>query len=263
MTSLLGVPVDAAYHLVSALTSVLTPVLGGLAAVASIVGFTIAVRLLLLPLTWRAMRGQAIQARLAPQVSKLRAKYGKQPERFQQELTALYKRAGTSLFAGFSPLLLQWPFLSVVYLLFRSPVVDGRTNTLLTHDLLGVPLGRYWLSGAGPASAQGLVFLGVFVLLAGACWLSARLARMTAQAPAGGLSRVLPYITVGIAAFAPLAGGIYLVTSTAWSVAERRLFLLRATRKPAGPDRPQHRATRRVARRSLPDGPANRVSPGR
>lgn len=231
MTSLLGVPVDAAYHLIVAFAGVFTPV-------GAIIMFTVAVRLLVLPLSLRAMRGQAIQARLAPQVSKLRTKYGKQPERLQQELTELYKREGTSLFAGFSPLLLQWPFLSVVYLLFRSSVIGGHPNTLLTHDLLGVPLGRYWLGGAGPASMQGLVFLGVFALLAGACWLSSRLARALSQAPAGPgagwLTRVLPYLTVGIAAFAPLAGAIYLVTSTAWSAAERRLF---------GPDRPQHRAT--------------------
>ena len=35
---------------------------------------------------------------------------------------------------------------------------------------------------------------------------------------------MLPYLTVVIAAFAPLAAGIYLLVSTAWSLAERRLF---------------------------------------
>ena len=35
MSSFLGVPVDAAYHLVAGLTGILTPVLGGLAAVAA------------------------------------------------------------------------------------------------------------------------------------------------------------------------------------------------------------------------------------
>ena len=183
MSSFLGVPVDAAYHLVSGLTGILTPVLGGLAAVAAIIAFTMAVRLLLMPLSLRALRGQAVQARLAPQLVALRQRYGKQPERLQREMSALYKREGTSMFAGFAPLLLQWPFLSVMYLLFRSPTVGGTANTLLTHDLFGVPLGAHWLSGAGPASAQGVVFLGLFALLAGLCWLSARLGRlMTAQA---------------------------------------------------------------------------------
>jgi YidC/Oxa1 family membrane protein insertase len=245
MSSFLGVPVDAAYHLVSGLTGILTPVLGGLAAVAAIVVFTIAVRLLLMPLSLRALRGQAAQARLAPQLVALRQRHGKQPERLQREMAALYKREGTSMFAGFGPLLLQWPFLSVMYLLFRSPTVGGTANTLLTHDLFGVPLGVHWLSGAGPlglASGQGVVFVGLFALLAALCWLSARLGRlMTAQAtgisPAPGaaaaagaagspglLVRTLPYLTVVIAAFAPLAAGIYLLTTLAWSLAERVLY---------------------------------------
>ena len=234
MSSFLGVPVDAAYHLVSGLTGILTPALGGLAAVAAIVAFTMAVRLLLMPLSLRALRGQAAQARLAPQLVALRQRYGKQPERLQREMAALYKREGTSMFAGFAPLLLQWPFLSVMYLLFRSPTVGGTANTLLTHDLFGVPLGTHWLSGAGPlalAGAHGVVFVGLFALLATLCWLSARLGRlMTAQvtgATAGGpglLVRALPYVTVVIAAFAPLAAGIYLLTTLAWSLAERMLY---------------------------------------
>ena len=165
MSSFLGVPVGAAYHLVSGLTGILTPVFGGLAAVAAIVAFTMAVRLLLMPLSLRALRGQAAQARLAPQLVALRQRHGKQPERLQREMAALYKREGTSMFAGFAPLLLQWPFLSVMYLLFRSPTVGGTANTLLTHDLFGVPLGAHWLSGAGPlalASAHGVVFVGPF-----------------------------------------------------------------------------------------------------
>ena len=166
MSSLLGVPVDAAYYLVSGFTGILTPVLGGLAAVAAIIAFTMAVRVLLMPLSLRALRGQAVQARLAPQLQALRQRYAKQPERLQREMSALYKREGTSLFAGITPLLLQWPFLSVMYLLFRSPQVGGKPNTLLSRDLFGVPLGTHWLSGAGPASLQGAVFLGVFALLA-------------------------------------------------------------------------------------------------
>ena len=233
MSSLFGVPVDAAYHLVSGFTGILSPILGGLAAVAAIIVFTMAVRVLLMPLSLRALRGQAVQARLAPQLQVLRQRYAKQPERLQREMSALYKREGTSLFAGITPLLLQWPVLSVMYVLFRSPRVGGKPNTLLSHDLFGVPLGMHWLGGVGPASLQGVVFLGVFALLAGLCWWSARLGRlMTAQASggqaasagAGLLVRVLPYLTVVIAAFAPLAAGIYLFTSLAWSLAEREFF---------------------------------------
>jgi YidC/Oxa1 family membrane protein insertase len=40
----------------------------------------------------------------------------------------------------------------------------------------------------------------------------------------GLLSRILPYTTVAIAAFVPLAAGLYLLTTTAWTAAERALL---------------------------------------
>jgi YidC/Oxa1 family membrane protein insertase len=235
MSSIFGVPVDAAYHLVFGLTSFLTPALGAAAAVAAIVLFTVAVRLVLMPLSLRGLRGQAAQARLAPQLQALRKKHANQPERLQREMTALYKREGTSMFAGLTPLLLQWPLLSVVYVLFRSAQIGGKTNALLTRGVFGVPLGSHWLSGAGAASAHGLVFLVVFALLAGLCWLSVRLGKLMTPAPAasnasdgaaavGALVRVLPYVTVVVAAFVPLAAGIYLLASTGWALAERSFF---------------------------------------
>jgi YidC/Oxa1 family membrane protein insertase len=248
MTSILGVPVDAAYHLVSAVTNFLTPALGGVAAVAAIVLFTVAARLILMPLSLRGIRGQAAAARLAPQLQDLRKRYAKQPERLQREMTALYKREGTSMFAGLAPLLLQWPLLSVMYLLFRSAQVGGKPNALLTRDLFGVPLGSHWLAGAGPVSVHGLVFLGLFALLAGLCWLSVRLARLITPQPAdapGALARLLPYLTVVIAAFVPLAAGIYLLASTGWALAERAFFW-RTGRIPAAPPSPPSPPSRRT-----------------
>ncbi|HET7247556.1 MAG TPA: membrane protein insertase YidC [Streptosporangiaceae bacterium] len=235
MSGFLGVPIDAAYHLVSLFAGFLTPLPGGLAAAAAIVGFTMAVRLLLLPLSYRAMRGMAAQAKVAPLVQDLRKRYAGQPDRLQRELTAAYRAEGTSMFAGCLPLLVQWPAFSVLSLLFRSPHVGGAPNTLLTHRLFGAPLASYWLGGAGPFSAQGAVFAGLFMLLAGIGWLSARMARratgpagVTGAAGASGaqaaLAWVLPFTTVAIAAFVPLAAGLYLATSTAWTLAERAVL---------------------------------------
>jgi YidC/Oxa1 family membrane protein insertase len=49
----------------------------------------------------------------------------------------------------------------------------------------------------------------------------------------GALVKVLPYLTVVIAAFAPLAAGVYLLTSLGWSLAERRVFWRSAAEKTA------------------------------
>ena len=259
MSSLFGVPVDAAYHVISALVSFLTPLFGGFAAAAAIIAFTMAVRLLLMPLSYRSMRGLDSQTRIAPQVQALRKKHAGNPERLQRELAALYQAEGTSMFAGCLPILVQWPFLSVMYLAFRSPVIGGKPNQLLTHDLLGAPLSSHWLSGAGAFSGQGAVFAGLFVLLALIGWATARLTRRSAPptAPAdnnatagsaiAAVTKLTPYLTAVFATFLPLAAGLYLATTTAWTLGERTILRRLSLNNRAGKERPPAAGPRQAA----------------
>ena len=247
MPGFLGVPAGAAYHLVFALTQLLTPLAGGFAAALAIVVFTAAARLAVSPLSLHALRGQAAAARLAPQVRALQRRHGSDPGRLSRELTALYREEGTSPLAGCWPLLAQWPVLGVLYLLFRSGTVDGVRNQLLTSSLFGVPLGSHWLAGS-LLSLHALVFLAVFGLLAALCGWSARLAARArpsasgaanvpdAAGPSGAaalVTRAAPYLTVVIAAFAPLAAAVYLCVTVAWTLAEQSWFRHRATRRRA------------------------------
>jgi YidC/Oxa1 family membrane protein insertase len=258
--------VRVGYHLVSGFAVALAPLAGGLAAAAAIAAFTIAVRLVLMPLSYYAIRGQAAQARLAPQVMALRRRHARQPERLQRELTELYRREGTGMFAGYLPLLLQLPFFAVMYRLFRLSSIGGQPNALLSHGLLGAPLGSHWLSGPGPLSGQGIVYLGLFALLAVVTWVATRIsrnaaARQAAQAPPaarsgqpgqpgiaqpggviGMLLRVIPYTTVVIAAVVPLAAGLYLLTTTSWAAAERAVITRRMSPGRPSPARPQSRS---------------------
>jgi YidC/Oxa1 family membrane protein insertase len=250
MSALFGLPIDAAYRLVSALAGALAPLPGGLAAAAAIIAFTIMVRLLMMPLGYYAFRGERARARLAPQVQDLYRRHSKRPERLQRELSALYAGEGTGLFTGCLPALLQVPFFAVVYRLFLSGTIGGSPNALLRRRLLGASLGSHWLTGAGPWSGQGLVFGAVFLLLVLIAGISVRAARRWAAAPApapapapgparqGGASaamlRVLPFATVVVAAVVPLAAGLYLLTTTAWAAAERMLFRRLSGRRERG-----------------------------
>jgi YidC/Oxa1 family membrane protein insertase len=281
MSNLFGVPVHAAYYVVTALAGAITPLTGGLAVALAIVVFTVTVRLLLLPFSFYALRGQVTQTRLAPQIQALRRRHRKDPDRLTREVRALYRAHGTSMFAGYLPLLLQWPFLSVMYLLFRSGTVNGAPNALLRHHLLGAELGAHWLSGAGPLSLSGAVFAALFALLALTGYLSVRINRrlfpppsptpatrptstkttsgtrsmstkttsgtrsmstkttlgtrptstkttsgtpVTSASTPAWLTNVLPLVTVVFAAFLPLAAGLYLLTTTAWTLLERRVL---------------------------------------
>ena len=260
MSGIFGVPVDAAYYVVTNLAAALTPLTGGLAVAVAIVVFTVAVRLLLLPFSYYALRGQLAQSRLAPQLQALRQRHRRDPDRLTREVRALYRANGTSMFAGYLPLLLQWPLLSVVYLLFRSATIGGAPNRLLHHHLFTASLGAHWLTTPGPLSAQGIVFAALFALLIATGYLTVRVSRrlfpspalalaaapgpaqgsqragavrapraraVTPAAPASPspwLNRLTPLITVVFAAFLPLAGVLYLLTTTTWTLLERRVL---------------------------------------
>ena len=288
MSLFLGVPVDLAYHLVCWIAAILAPLAGGLAAAAAIIAFTLAVRLLLLPVSYVAVRGsvrgERAQARLQPRIAELRRRHRNDPQRLQAELAALYRAEGSGMFGGFLPLLIQLPFFSIMYRLFLDHSVGGAPNTLLTHSLLAAPLGSHWLAGAGPLSAQGAVFAGLFVLLAGVAVLSVRSARraapvippVTPPAPAKGsaggapaapaaagravsvVTWIVPFASLVTAAIVPLAAGLYLLTTTAWTLAERTVLRRRfLAGRPAGTRRTA--AGRRAATSRPPPGP---VIPG-
>jgi YidC/Oxa1 family membrane protein insertase len=214
----------AGYRLIHALSDLTGP---GLA----IVLFTLAVRLLLLPLSVRAARAQRIRMRLVPQVEKLRERWKRDPQRLHREVSALYAREGTSPFAGYLPLLAQSPFFMVTYRLFTSAAIAGHPNLLLAQGVLGVPLGEHLgavLAAAGLVSTPALVFLGLFAMLALVAWATSR--RVEPTAPMRRLQAVLPFGTILVAALLPLAAGIYLLVSTSWATAERAVLYPRNLR---------------------------------
>jgi YidC/Oxa1 family membrane protein insertase len=255
-----GVPVDLAYHLVCWMAVILAPLPGGVATAAAIIAFTMLVRLLLLPLSYFAVRGsvrgEGARARLQLKIAEMQRRHTGNPQRLQEELGALYRAEGSGIFGGCLPLLIQLPFFSVMYRLFLDHSVGGAPNTLLTHSLLAAPLGSHWLAGAGPLSAQGAVFAGLFALLAAVAVLAVRAARRAAPAvpvvppapgrstPAGStpagratsvMTWIIPFASVAAAAIVPLAAGLYLLTTTAWTLAERTLLRRRFLSAPQPP----------------------------
>lgn len=223
---------DAAYALVAQLALLLEPIFPVAASAAAIVVITLLVRAALVPVGVSQARAEVTRRRLAPSISQLRQKHAKNPERMQRELMALYAQEKTSPFAGFLPLLIQLPIVSIVYALFTQLQVNGHANELLGHTLFDVPLGTSLVSvlGAGLQPEHALVFGTLLVAIAVAATLSRRfLAPLPVPATptvpgAESLTRILgflPYITVLFAAFVPLAAAIYLTLTTMWSFVER------------------------------------------
>ncbi len=212
---------DPAVHLAHAAVAALAAVVPTAAA---IVLFTLAVRAALHPLARSAARAERARARLAPKVARLRERHARNPERLNRELLALHRAEGTGPFAGLLPVLLQAPFFSVMYRLFTTA-----PGHLLDATLAGVPLAVHPTAAHTPA--QFAVFAVLEAALLALAWSGARRAKH-APTPVGPV-RWLAFGTPLFALLLPLAGQLYLLTSTAWTAAER-WYLHRPAAGPAG-----------------------------
>jgi YidC/Oxa1 family membrane protein insertase len=226
ISSAFGAVVGVAHSALESLASLLVPVAGGLAGAAAIVLFTVAVRLLISPLTYLQVRGERRRAALAPPLAALRAKHRDDPLALATETIALQRAAGAGPFVSLLPGLAQAPFFMLMFRLVRpgAAVVGG----LLAGSLLGVPLTAHL--------AGGLPVFAVLLAIAGAlAWWSSRRMRRTAALATDdlattdltGIARImplLPYITVFVVAYLPLAGALYLVTSISWTALEHAVW---------------------------------------
>src|SRR6202046_3771232 len=84
----------------------------------AIVGLTVRMRAILVPLTYRQLKGMQEMQRLSPQIAALKEKYKDDKQRQQQEIMAFYRENKINPLASCLPLLLQLPvFISLFYML--------------------------------------------------------------------------------------------------------------------------------------------------
>lgn len=225
ISHLFGALVGAAHSAIEGLASLLTPLAGSFSVALAIVLFTLLVRLAVSPLSYlqvrSARRRAELDRRLAPQLAALRKKHAQDPMTLATETVALQRANGGGPFAGLLPGLVQAPFFMVMYrVAYHAPA----------GVLFGVPLAAHL--------AAGWPVFAVLLVVAGAvAWRSARRAADLPQQFA--LLRYLPYFTVLAVAWLPLAGALYLVTTTSWTALEQAVW-----RRPA-PSRPRSAAARR------------------
>jgi YidC/Oxa1 family membrane protein insertase len=192
--------VNAAHSAIESLTTLLAPAAGTLAPALAIILFTVLVRLAISPLGYLQARAARRQQALAPQLRKLREKHRDDPMTLATETLALQRANGAGFSRSLLPGLAQAPFFMVMYhVALNAPA----------GVLLGVPLGAHLTAGLP-------VFALLLTLAAAIAWWSSR--RLT------GWMRFLPYLSVPGVAWLPLAGALYLVTSTAWTQLEYLVF---------------------------------------
>jgi len=150
----------------------------------AIIGLTLLIKALLLPLAYKSYVSMAKMKELQPQMEKIKETAGDDKQKLQQEMMALYKKEKVNPASGCLPILLQIPiFFSLYKVIFvtlelRHAPWIGWIKDLSAPD----PSSLYNLWGIfpwdapEPGSIMALIFIGILPLLLGiSMWLQQKL----------------------------------------------------------------------------------------
>jgi YidC/Oxa1 family membrane protein insertase len=101
----------------------------------AIVLFTVLVKLVLSPITYKSFLSQAKMKVLRPEIAELGEKFKKEPMKKQQETMKLYNKAGVNPMAGCVPGLLQMPVFYALFQFFPSAIGLRQQGFLWANDL--------------------------------------------------------------------------------------------------------------------------------
>ncbi|MEL1242959.1 membrane protein insertase YidC [Flavobacterium sp. DGU11] len=100
-----------------------------------IIIFTILIRLVMSPVTYKSYLSQAKMKVLRPEIQELNEKYKKDPMKKQQETMKLYNSAGVNPMAGCLPALMQLPVFYALFQFFPSYFDLRQQSFLWANDL--------------------------------------------------------------------------------------------------------------------------------
>ncbi|MGW4831803.1 membrane protein insertase YidC [Amycolatopsis japonica] len=219
----------------------------GVAWVLSIVFLVFTLRLLLVKPALSALRaGRRMQA-LAPEMRRIKEKYGKDRRRMAEEVRKLHAESGSNPLGGCLPALIQLPVFLSLYWVLRDFTPGAASNHVFDHsgvqsflnaDLFGAKLGNWLSQPAAELAAFGtdhvhMIAVGVPLMLIAslATFLSMRsgLARQSAPETAG-ITKLMMYLApVGMlvsGSFFPVPIGVllYFLATNVWTLGQQHFL---------------------------------------
>jgi YidC/Oxa1 family membrane protein insertase len=184
----------------------------------SIIALTVCTRILLIPLTYKQLKGMRAMQALQPQIKELQAKYKNDKQRMQQEMMRFYKENKVNPFASCIPLLAQLPvFITLFY--------------TLRHELppdMGCEAGHCAAYGAEflfindlTAKATGSELIVLIVLYVGTQLASGLLMSVTADKSQRTMMFLLPLIFVPFILNFPAGLILYWITTNVWTIGQQ------------------------------------------
>ena len=195
----------------------------GLSWGGAIIALTVSVRALLIPLTYKQIKGMRALQALQPQIKELQQKYKNDKQRMQQEMMRFYKENNVNPFASCIPLLAQLPvFITLFYVLQKD----------LRFDICGqtaVPCGEFQGGDWGQsflfindltAKATGSELIALLVIYVTTQLISGLVMSVTADKSQRILMFMLPLIFVPFILSFPAGLILYWITTNIWTIGQ-------------------------------------------
>lgn len=197
----------------------------------AIILLTLIIRLILYPLSKRAIKSQKALSELQPEIENIKEKYKDDKEKMGPEIMALYKDKKINPFSSCLPMLIQLPFLFAIYQVFLNGITKENSMDAL-YSFIYNP-------GALNTLAFGFFNLAeksfVLALLAGLAqfWQTKMMTAKKKPGPsAGGMAAmgnqmlyIMPVITIVIGSQFPAGLTFYWLLTTLFSVAQQYMVL--------------------------------------
>jgi YidC/Oxa1 family membrane protein insertase len=217
----------------------------------SIIGLTIVVRLVLLPLTLRQFKSMQALQKLQPEIKKLQAKYKDDKQRLNQEMMKFYQENKVNPLGSCLPLLAQMPvFISLFYMLrkdLKHDICPGIDKYVVVHD---TTVANTTCNQVDPGSAKflfipdltakatGAVLITLVLMYVGSQLASSLLMTVSADKSQRRLMIALPLIFVAFIINFPAGLLVYWITTNVWTIVQQ--YIVRRT---VGPIRPPAEVT--------------------
>ncbi|HET9198940.1 MAG TPA: YidC/Oxa1 family membrane protein insertase [Solirubrobacterales bacterium] len=186
----------------------------------SIIALTVVTRALLIPLTYKQLKGMRALQALQPQIKELQEKYKNDKQRMQQEMMRFYKENKVNPLASCLPLLAQLPVFITLFFVLKHELPDdigceagkcgAEASFLFINDLT--------------AKATGGELIALLVLYVGTQLISGMVMAITADKSQRMMMFVLPLIFVPFILSFPAGLILYWITTNIWTIGQQAVI---------------------------------------
>lgn len=183
----------------------------------SIIALTVVTRAVLLPLTYKQLKGMRALQALQPQIKELQEKYKNDKQRMQQEMMRFYKENEVNPLASCLPLLAQLPVFITLFFVLKHELPEdigceagkcgAEASFLFIHDLT--------------AKATGGELIALIILYVGTQLISGMVMSVTADKSQRMMMFLLPLIFVPFILNFPAGLILYWITTNIWTIGQQ------------------------------------------